>query len=197
MFDAGRICFVGLHVLTYFSLKTCHIYRFFIVSSIGLWYAEAISVGADGSVASWYVKREEDDVVLGGRFPGLSCDVKNPLMWSKNSQIVRHKELSLKIGPPKKIAKFPRGIRCDQYISPWKQWKPHEFGVFCHKWGPILHVETGDCAPGGDGGAVLSLTAHPAYPGVVAVGCEDRDVMGLCAINLRGKWSWINYGIIH
>lgn len=58
----------------------------------------AISVGAEGSVASWYVKREEDDVVLGGRFPG------------------------------------------------------------------------------GDGGAVLSLTAHPAYPGVVAVGCEDGDV---------------------
>ena len=165
--------FVGLHVLTYFSLKTCHIYRFFNVSSIVLWYAEAISVGADGSVASWYVKREEDDVVLGGRFPGLSCDVKNPLMWSKNTEIVRHKELSLKIGPPK-ISKFPRVIRCDQYIYPLK---PHEFGVFCHKWGPILHVETGDCAPGGDGGAVLSLTAHPAYPGVVAVGCEDRDVM--------------------
>jgi hypothetical protein len=158
--------FVGLHVLTYFSLKTCHIYRFFNVSSIVLWYAEAISVGADGSVASWYVKREEDDVVLGGRFPGLSCDVKNPLMWSKNTEIVRHKELSLKIGPPK-ISKFPRVIRCDQYIYPLK---PHEFGVFCHKWGPILHVETGDCA-------VLSLTAHPAYPGVVAVGCEDRDVM--------------------
>eukprot|EP00435_Cladocopium_sp_Y103_P015530 s3614_g3.t2 len=48
----------------------------------------AISVGADGSVASWYVKRDEDDMVLGGRFPG------------------------------------------------------------------------------GDGGAVLSLTAHPIYPGV-------------------------------
>lgn len=32
--------------------------------------AEAISVGADGSVASWYVKREDDDMVLGGRFPG-------------------------------------------------------------------------------------------------------------------------------
>lgn len=30
----------------------------------------AISVGADGSVASWYVKREDDDMVLGGRFPG-------------------------------------------------------------------------------------------------------------------------------
>jgi len=58
----------------------------------------AISVGADGSVASWYVKREEDDMVLGGRFPG------------------------------------------------------------------------------GEGGAVLSLTAHPIYPGVVAVGCEDGDV---------------------
>ena len=88
---------------------------------------------------------------------------------------------------PFKIAKFPRVIRCDQYINPWKQWKPHEFGVFCHKWGPILHVETGDCAPGGDGGAVLSLTAHPAYPGVVAVGCEDRDVMWTLCDKLAGK----------
>eukprot|EP00435_Cladocopium_sp_Y103_P057638 s582_g19.t3 len=30
----------------------------------------AISVGADGSIASWYVKREDDEMVLGGRFPG-------------------------------------------------------------------------------------------------------------------------------
>ncbi|CAE7314253.1 unnamed protein product [Symbiodinium natans] len=30
----------------------------------------ALSVGADGSVASWYVKREDDDMILGGRFAG-------------------------------------------------------------------------------------------------------------------------------
>ncbi|CAJ1369341.1 unnamed protein product [Effrenium voratum] len=38
----------------------------------------ALSVGADGSVASWYVKREDDEMVLGGKFggwaaPGSSC----------------------------------------------------------------------------------------------------------------------------
>jgi len=32
----------------------------------------ALSVGADGSVASWYVKREDDDMILGGRFAGGS-----------------------------------------------------------------------------------------------------------------------------
>lgn len=31
---------------------------------------EALSVGADGSVASWYVKREDDEMVLGGKFGG-------------------------------------------------------------------------------------------------------------------------------
>mmetsp|Transcript_748 Transcript_748/g.1391 ORF Transcript_748/g.1391 Transcript_748/m.1391 type:complete len:490 (-) Transcript_748:13-1482(-) len=30
----------------------------------------ALSVGADGSVASWYVKREDDEMILGGRFAG-------------------------------------------------------------------------------------------------------------------------------
>lgn len=32
----------------------------------------AMSVGADGSVASWYVKRDDDDMVLQSRFSGAS-----------------------------------------------------------------------------------------------------------------------------
>ena len=86
-----------------------------IASPIEMSCAEAISVGADGSVASWYVKREEDDMVPGGRFPGpglirkKTCDVKQSCNTSRNMLgNVGNMELSLEIRQPQppKITKM-------------------------------------------------------------------------------------------